>query len=135
MKTTFGQLLSGALIAALPLLVSADLVAPVDEVSSYVKIREAPDADAEIVGRLHKSKPRRHIGTEPGWHEIELDDGSTGFVSSDWSVIVAEEADGVPQQETSDAEPAGAPAAPTEAAASTEEQAMLSRCSNAPLVT
>ena len=98
MKTTFGQLLSGALITALPLLAGADLVAPVDEVSSYVKIRKAPDADADIVGRLHKSRPRPHVGTVSGWHEIELDGGSTGFVSSDWSVILAEEVDGASQQ-------------------------------------
>ena len=36
------------LAAALPLLASADLVAPLDEVSTYVKIREAPDAFAVL---------------------------------------------------------------------------------------
>jgi len=130
-KTTFGQLLSGALIAVLPLLAGADVVAPVDDVSSYVKIREAPDADAEIVGRLHKSKPRRHVESLPGWHAVELDDGSTGFVSSDWSVIVPEAAGSPPAQEPSElqasndavAVPEGAPAvaAQAEPAAVTEE--------------
>jgi hypothetical protein len=87
-KISLGQLLSGALVALLPLLAAADQVVPVDEVTSYVKIREAPDASAEIVGRLHRSKPRRHVATVAGWHEVVLDDGSSGFVSSDWSVIV-----------------------------------------------
>ena len=104
MKTIFGQLLSGALVAVLPLLAGADLVAPVDDVSSYVKIRKAPAADAEIVGRLLKSKPRPHVETVPGWHEIELEDGSTGFVSSDWSVVVAESTGEEPTEQ-----PAGEP--------------------------
>ncbi len=99
MKISLGQLLSGALVALLPLLAAADHVVPVDEVTSYVKIREAPDASAEIVGRLHRSKPRRHVATVAGWHEVVLDDGSSGFVSSDWSVIVAD----------AGAEPAGEP--------------------------
>lgn len=99
MKISLGQLLSGALVALLPLLAAADQVVPVDEVTSYVKIREAPDASAEIVGRLHRSKPRRHVATVAGWHEVVLDDGSSGFVSSDWSVIVAD----------AGAEPAGEP--------------------------
>jgi hypothetical protein len=98
-KISLGQLLSGALVALLPLLAAADQVVPVDEVTSYVKIREAPDASAEIVGRLHRSKPRRHVATVAGWHEVVLDDGSSGFVSSDWSVIVAD----------AGAEPAGEP--------------------------
>ncbi len=89
MKISFGQLLSGALVALLPLLAAADHVVPVDKVTSYVKIREAPDAGAEIVGRLHKSKPRPHVATVEGWYEVELDDGSSGFVSSDWSVSSA----------------------------------------------
>jgi hypothetical protein len=89
-KTLFRQILYGASVAVLPSLACADLVVPVDEVNSYVKIRQAPDADAEPVGRLHKSKPRQHVDTVPGWHEVELDDGSSGFVSSDWSVIISE---------------------------------------------
>ena len=68
MKSTFGQLLTVALITVLPLRAGADVVVPVDDVTSYVKIRKAPDADAEIVGRLHKGKPRSHVETVPGWH-------------------------------------------------------------------
>ena len=88
MKTAFGLL-----ILAVPMLAGADLVAPVEDVATYVKIRKSPDAGADVVSRLHKSKPRRHVATVPGWHEVELEDGSTGFVSSDWSVIVAGQGD------------------------------------------
>ncbi len=72
---------------------AADLVRTSDKVESYVNIRSAPDASAEAVGRLHKSRPRPFVGIEDGWHEVELDDGTTGFVSADWSVRVAAEAE------------------------------------------
>ncbi|MDH3953912.1 MAG: hypothetical protein OEV03_06810, partial [Gammaproteobacteria bacterium] len=106
-----------------PLLAGADLVVPVDEVSSYVKIRKAPDGEAEIVGRLHRSKPRQHIETVPGWHEVELDDGSTGFVSSDWSVLITEAAGDLPIQQPSDVESTSEHVAFTDDAESAEAQA------------
>jgi len=85
----------GLFILALPLLAGADVVVPVDEVGTYVKIRKAPDAGAEAVSRLHKSKPRQLVETMPGWHGVELDDGSTGYVSSDWSVVIEDAEAGV----------------------------------------
>ena len=91
MRHALGQIFLVALAAALPLLAGAEFVVPVDEVSSYVKIREAPDAAAGVVGRLHKSKPRPLVETLPGWYAVELDDGATGFVSSDWAVLVADD--------------------------------------------
>jgi len=81
----------GLIILVLPLLAAADSVVPVDEVGTYVKIRKSPDPASDVVGRLHKSKPRRLVNVVPGWREIELEDGATGFVSSDWSVVIAED--------------------------------------------
>ena len=121
MKISLGQVLSGALVALLPLLAAADHVVPVDEVTSYVKIRKTPDAGAEIVGRLHRSKPRPHVATVEGWHEVELDDGSSGFVSSDWSVIIAETE---PETQTvTETETATATAAEAEPAEESQEEA------------
>ena len=74
----------------LPAAAAADRVVPIDDVDSYVRIRSAPDVSAEAIGRLHKSKPRPHVRTLEGWYEIELDGGSTGFVSSDWSVLLTD---------------------------------------------
>ena len=80
----------GLIILVLPLLAVADSVVPVDEVGTYVKIRKLPDPASDVVGRLHKSKPRPLVNAISGWHEVELDDGTTGFVSSDWSVVITE---------------------------------------------
>ena len=81
----------GLIILALPLLAAADSVVPVDEVGTYVKIRKLADPASDVVGRLHKSKPRPLVNAISGWHEVELDDGTTGFVSSDWSVIITDD--------------------------------------------
>lgn len=70
----------------------ADMVVPSDMVESFVNIRTAPESGADVISRLHRSNPRPHVATQPGWYEVELGDGATGFVSSDWSVIVPEEA-------------------------------------------
>jgi len=75
---------------------AADRVVPIDEVDSYVRIRSAPDVSAEAISRLHKSKPRLHVRTLEGWYEVELDDGATGFVSSDWSVLLTDDEQELP---------------------------------------
>lgn len=80
----------------------ADRVVPVAEVDSYVRIRSAPDVSAEAVSRLHKSKPRPHVRTLDGWYEVELDDGTTGFVSSDWSVLLTDDAETAEANEDSE---------------------------------
>ncbi len=85
----FARILTIILAAAISLGAAAtEVVRTSDEVESYVNIRSAPDAAADVVGRLHKSRPRPFVSIQDGWHEVELDDGATGFVSADWSVRV-----------------------------------------------
>ena len=83
MKTTLGLLM-----LAFPLLCVADVVVPIDSVENYVNIRKAPEAGTEIVGRLRKDTPRPLVQSVPGWHEVELEDGQTGYVSADWSRVM-----------------------------------------------
>jgi len=92
--------------------VVADVVTPVAKVESYVRIRSAPDASSEAIGRLHKSKPRPHVRTLDGWYEVELEDGTTGFVSSDWSVLVADEKPDAPDESDAEVAKAKAESAP-----------------------
>ena len=84
--------LLGLLVLALPLVSTADVVVAVDSVESYVNIRQSPEAGTEIVGRLQKGIPLPLVQTIPGWHEVELDDeGTTGFVNSDWATVVVDD--------------------------------------------
>jgi len=83
--------LLGLLMLVGPLASAADLVVPIDSVDSYVNIRQTPDAGTEVVGRLQKGIPLRLVQSVPGWHEVELDDeGTRGFVSSDWANVIDE---------------------------------------------
>jgi hypothetical protein len=83
----------GLLLLILPLICTADVVVPIDSVEKYVNIRMAPEAGTEVIGRLQKGVPLPLVKTVPGWHEVQLDDeGTTGFVSSDWANVIVSDA-------------------------------------------
>lgn len=79
------------LVMGLPLLSGADSVEPVDAVENYVNIRALPEPDAEVVGRLYKGLPLSLVEAVDGWNVVEMSDGTTGFVSADWSQIIVTE--------------------------------------------
>ena len=74
----------------LPLVCVADIVVPIDKVESSVNIRSAPDASSDVVGRLKQGESLRLVGSEPGWHEVQLTGDATGFISADWVRVRAE---------------------------------------------
>ncbi len=122
MKTTLGLL-----VLALPLLGAADVVVPNDDVANFVNVRAAPEAGTDIVGRLHKGLPLRHVQSVPGWHEVELDnEGTTGFVSADWSYVVVEESE-------DDSAAVGADEAPAEEAVEPVVEAAVEQEPEAPV--
>ena len=81
----------GLLVMGLPLLSGADSVEPVDSVENYVNVRELPEPDADVVGRLYKGIPLSLVEAVDGWNAVEMSDGTTGFVSADWSQIIVTE--------------------------------------------
>lgn len=85
------KILAGLFVLLSPCLVTAASVATNDDVETYVNIRSAPDAAADVVGRLYRGSPLPLVGGVQGWHEVEVGGGVTGFVSADWSAVLAEE--------------------------------------------
>jgi len=75
-------------LASLSFAAMADDVVPVDKVKNWINVRQIPDTNAEIVGRLEQGASLPLVSTLDGWYEVELD-GTTGFVSADWAKIVA----------------------------------------------
>lgn len=75
-------------LALLSLAALADDVVPVDKVKNWINIRQIPDTNGEIVGRLEQGASLPLVSALDGWYEVELD-GTTGFVSSDWAKIMA----------------------------------------------
>ncbi len=86
----------GLLIIGLPLVSGADSVEPVDSVENFVNVRQLPEPDAEVVGRLYKGIPLPLVEAVDGWNAVEMSDGATGFVSADWSQIIVTEVEPEP---------------------------------------
>lgn len=81
------KILAALLVTGLPLVAVADVVVPADSVENYVNIRKAPEASAEVVGRLGQGDSFALVSTTDGWYEVQLDAESTGFVSADWADV------------------------------------------------
>ena len=80
----------GLMLLMLPLLSSAEVVVPIDSVENNVNIRMSPDSTSEIVGRLKQGDWMLLVESTPGWHEVEISGGATGFISADWSKVLDE---------------------------------------------
>lgn len=93
--------------AALPAVGIADTVVPVEKVESHVNIRQAPDGSAESVGRLQQGSSLPFVASADGWNEVRLESGGSGYISTDWTVVIVEDvvepksgADSEPEPET-----------------------------------
>ncbi len=75
----------------LPVLGMADVVVPAERVQNSVNIRLEPDATTDVVGKLNKGDSLPLVSSQPGWHEVALEGGATGFISADWSDVRADE--------------------------------------------
>jgi beta-lactamase superfamily II metal-dependent hydrolase len=79
------------LLAALaPASARSDEVTPSERVSSAVLVREGPSTDTAILARLRPGDSAKVVREVPGWYEIELANGSRGYVSKAWTVMVGE---------------------------------------------
>ena len=77
---------------ALPIVATADTVVPVDKVETHVNIRQAPDSSADAVGRLQQGSSLPLVASADGWNEVRLENGESGFISADWTVVIVEDA-------------------------------------------
>lgn len=95
--------MTALLIILLPLVGGAEQVVPIDKVENSVNIRLNADTASDVVGELRKGESLTLVNSIEGWHEVQLEGGATGFVSSDWSRVVAE-ADLIPDEAAAVAE-------------------------------
>ena len=77
-------------ILIMPILCFADTVVPVDSVETHVNIRRASNSGAEVVGRLEQGKALPFVASADGWNEVRLADGTSGFISADWTVVIVD---------------------------------------------
>src|SRR3546814_12454673 len=89
-------MLTRSLLAAMLLLlfnlsatsVFAEDVVPSSRVSSAVLVREGPSTATAILGRLRPGDTARIVGEESGWYQVELPDGTRGYVSKACTLVV-----------------------------------------------
>src|SRR3546814_4492042 len=67
---------------------AADDIVPSERVSSAVLVREGPSTDTAILGRLRPGDSARLVGEVSGWYRVELPDGTHGYVSKAWTLVI-----------------------------------------------
>jgi len=78
------------LAAAAPAPAQAEEVTPSARVSSAVLVRAGPSTDTAILARLRPGESATIVGEASGWYEVELTDGTRGYVSKAWTIIVGD---------------------------------------------
>jgi len=67
---------------------AGDSVVPSERVHSHVVVREHSTRESRAVGRLRPGERAEWLGTSERWHLVGFPDGTHGFVSSDWTVVL-----------------------------------------------
>lgn len=69
----------------------AEEIAPSARVSSAVLVREGPSTNTAILARLRPGDVATLVDEVSGWYVVELADGTRGYVSKAWTVVVGAE--------------------------------------------
>jgi len=70
----------------------ADRVVPSNRVETQLKLRAAPNGSSVTVGFLEPGDSAQLVESVPNWHHIRLDNGTQGYVSKAWSLVVSDSA-------------------------------------------
>jgi beta-lactamase superfamily II metal-dependent hydrolase len=66
---------------------SQDLVTPADRVSTHVNVRATAHVTAAEISQLTIGAAVPLVRSLPGWYEVQLLDGQSGFVSKAWTTV------------------------------------------------
>src|SRR5687768_11436073 len=66
----------------------ADVVVPLDDVTTGVVVRQSPSSQSAQVGSLRPGDQAELLGSVPNWHRVNLASGTPGFVSKRWTRVV-----------------------------------------------
>jgi hypothetical protein len=69
---------------------AADQVTPSQRVKSRLNVRAEAAPGSRVVAGLRPGDVAPLVATRDGWHEVQLEDGSTGFVSAAFSEVLPE---------------------------------------------
>jgi hypothetical protein len=109
--------LPGLIFLTLPLFAAAEVVVPVDSVENHVNIRMSADSESEVVGRLNQGDYLPLVSSTAEWHEVEIAGGATGFISANWTMVLAAPPEPDSEKDSDETETRGEVMAAEEAAA------------------
>jgi beta-lactamase superfamily II metal-dependent hydrolase len=66
----------------------ADTVVPLDDVKTFVVVRQTASIQSNQVGALHPGEQAQLLGSVPNWYRVQLASGISGFVSKSWTQTV-----------------------------------------------
>lgn len=66
----------------------ADDVQPSSRVTRAVLVRQGPSTDTVVLGRLRPGETANLVGDVSGWYEVVLADGTRGYVSKIWTILI-----------------------------------------------
>lgn len=95
MRPTAWRYLRMVIMALYVMTAHAEDITPSERVTTRLNVREEPSTDSTIVGNLAPGETAILIDSAVRWYQVRLEDGSLGYVSKAWSVVVgtAPEAD------------------------------------------
>jgi hypothetical protein len=76
------------LVTALPFALFGEQVTPSDRVQNFLNVRQSASGSSPIVGFMYPGDRLPLVSSVPGYYEVRLSDGTTGFVSKSWSELV-----------------------------------------------
>lgn len=83
----------GGLLAMMSSWAMADVVTPTDQVTKYVIVRSAPSTSSGTPrGRLNPGDRAELLESIPSWYRVRLSDGTRGYVSKRWTVLIPDAA-------------------------------------------
>ena len=94
------------MLALVPAGAQADRVIPSQSVESFVNIRAQPDTASARIGVLRPGSSAPYVGEEGQWYAIGMADGSTGYISKDWTERIGAIVPAAPAKPVAASEPA-----------------------------
>lgn len=88
MRPTAWRYLRMVIMALYVMTAHAEDITPSERVTTRLNVREEPSTDSTIVGNLAPGETAILIDSAVRWYQVRLDDGTLGYVSKAWSVVV-----------------------------------------------
>ena len=89
MFTRLIVMLAGAISLLWGAAAFAEVVIPRDTVENFVNVRGTASGDSSKLGELRPGESLEYVDSVSRWHRVKLPDGTEGFVSKSWTLVIS----------------------------------------------